>query len=174
MQPIEWRPVVDYEGYYEVSNIGQVRRVGKATGAVVGRIRKTWAKKSGHLALPLSRGNVITTHYVHRIVARAFIGEPEAGQEVCHNNGIPNDNRVVNLRWGTHSENMYDAVRHGVNRQAAATHCKSGHEFAGENLIAYGPDMRRRRCRTCSQIAARKVTVRKAAERIAFRAAHAA
>jgi len=49
--------------------------------------------------------------YAHQLVAEAFLGPALPGHEACHVNDVPNDNRVENLRWGTHAENMQDAVR---------------------------------------------------------------
>lgn len=49
---------------------------------------------------------------VHRLVLRAFVGEPEENEECRHLNGHPSDNRLQNLKWGTHKENMQDAIRH--------------------------------------------------------------
>lgn len=51
---------------------------------------------------------------VHRLVLLAWVGPPPEGTEACHNNGIPWDNRVENLRWDTHRRNLHDMVRHGT------------------------------------------------------------
>jgi hypothetical protein len=68
---------------------------------------------------------------VHRLVALAFIGEPEPGQEVCHVDGDQMNPRVENLYWGSRSDNVNDAVGHGTwtNQNVGKTHCKRGHEF---------------------------------------------
>jgi hypothetical protein len=51
---------------------------------------------------------------VHHLVLEAFIGPRPDGFEACHGNGDPTDNRVENLRWGTHEENHDDRAMHGT------------------------------------------------------------
>ena len=51
--------------------------------------------------------------YVHQLILKAFIGEPPKGQEVRHLNGIPTDNRLENLEYGTRSENIHDIYLQG-------------------------------------------------------------
>ena len=118
----EWKEIEGYEGFYEVSDAGQVRRVGKATGAVQGRIRKTHISNSGYESVGLSKENVVTTLRVHRLVAKAFL--PNRKEQVNHINGDKTDNRVENLEWATQSENMRHAVATGL--------CK-GYAMSGEN-----------------------------------------
>jgi hypothetical protein len=59
----------------------------------------------------LGRGN---SQCVHKLVLLAFVGPNPPKYECLHANGDPADNRLVNLRWGTRSENIQDAVRHGT------------------------------------------------------------
>lgn len=65
----------------------------------------------------------------------AFIGPPPEGMEVCHNNGNPRDNRVVNLRYDSTRQNILDQVRHGTHNMSSKTHCKHGHAFDASNTI---------------------------------------
>jgi len=118
----EWRPVPGFEGLYEVSSQGRVRSVdhyapvrGGSVRLVRGRIRKLQTGSGGYLKLMLSKGNVITNHEVHALVAAAFHGARPPGMEVCHNNGDQSDNRAENLRYGTHSDNIRDAIKHGTH-----------------------------------------------------------
>lgn len=104
VHPIPFAP-----GYY-VSEDGQVFS-GKR-GAF--RQLKSWANEHGHRKLRLSVGGEGVTEYVHRLVAITFIGPPpEIHHEIRHLDGDPTNNAVWNLAWGTHKENMQDAVRHG-------------------------------------------------------------
>lgn len=107
MQSIEWLPVPGFEDRYEVSNSGEVRN------RTTGYVRKQHADSSGHLRIGLWNGKTMVTAKVHRLVARAFIGEPSDGQEVCHSDGNPSNNSVGNLRWGTRAENVADRIKHG-------------------------------------------------------------
>ena len=92
---------------------------------------------------------------VHRVVALAFMGSPPDGKYVCHNNGNPADNRLVNLRYDTHSENMFDKRRHGTDHEVNKTHCPHGHEYTKENTYIL-PGSGSRVCRTCQRERDRK------------------
>lgn len=87
--------------------------------------------------------------YVHTAVLLAFVGERPEGLEACHNNGIPSDNRLENLRWDTRSSNRRDTILHGKDHNKFKAECKNGHPFDGENL-SYRPDGARR-CKTCTR-----------------------
>lgn len=94
---MEWRPIVDYPEY-EVSNGGSVRH-GE-------RVLKP-GRGNGYSIVQLGRNN---KKYVHRLVASAFIPNPDGKREVDHINRIKTDNRVENLRWATKSENMINVT----------------------------------------------------------------
>lgn len=97
---------------------------------------------------------------VHRAVALAFLGEPPPGQEVRHKDGDPGNAELSNLEYGTRSENMRDAVRHGTHHETAKTHCKRGHQFDEANTIV---THRQRICRTCRDEAGRRAYARRKA-----------
>lgn len=99
----EWRSVVGWEGFYEVSSQGRVRRVGKSP-------RKLSRARTGYFVCSLNRPGVQTLHTVHRMVLEAFIG-PGDGLEARHLNHNRADNRLVNLAWGTSAENSADMVK---------------------------------------------------------------
>lgn len=155
MQSIEWRPVVGYEGYYEVSSIGQVRSVtrvihvrNQADRTCPGKILKLTDDTHGYLQAGLyvgSRGRHIK---VHRLVAEAFIRPGNPGEDVRHLDGDRLNNRADNFAWGTRAENMQDAVRHGTTRGrfSGVTHCINGHAFTEENTYTYRGV---RACKTC-------------------------
>ena len=96
MQEI-WRDVVGYEGLYQVSNLGNVYSVRSK------KILKPVTLKIGYSTVVFPNK---TRVYIHRLVAQAFISNPENKREVNHKNGIRNDNRVDNLEWVTPSENI--------------------------------------------------------------------
>ncbi|MFV8266502.1 NUMOD4 motif-containing HNH endonuclease [Mycolicibacterium peregrinum] len=162
----QWRPVIGFEGLYEVSDQGRVRSLGQfARGShgsqrfVRGRVLRPAPSKTGHLTVALGRGG--GTKLVHALVAEAFIGPRPAGMDVCHGNGVPSDNRVDNLRYGTRSENHFDRVAHGNHYQANKTHCIHGHEFTPENT--YVQRGNNRGCRACKNKSERQRYYRKRA-----------
>ncbi len=110
-----WQPVVGYEKYYEVSDHGHVKRIGKSGGAVVGRILNPWRTQKGYLTVSMYDGyNYKVTKKIHRLVARAFIGPPPMGKvEIRHLDGNPSNNHVENLEWGDNKDNKEDMIRHG-------------------------------------------------------------
>lgn len=136
----QWRPIAGYEGMYEVSDDGRVRGYRRVVGAANGKTKVIQPKpltltplKSGHLSVEVHRGNIRKRFLVHRLVLEAFIGPCPDGFEGCHRNGVSSDNRIQNLYWGTRSDNMHDAVRHGTHHWARRTECERGHEFTPEN-----------------------------------------
>ena len=94
---------------YEVNAQGQVRR--KA------QLLKPGSIPSGHLTVALCKGKgKPKSMYVHRLVALAFLENPELKRVVNHKNGNPKDNQLDNLEWATHSENNTHAYRSNGRR----------------------------------------------------------
>jgi hypothetical protein len=108
-----WKPVVGYP-QYEVSTHGRIKRVAASCGTKQGKVLNPWHKKNGYLAVGLSVDCKVVTKLVHRLVAEAWIGDV-AGLDVCHNNGVRDDNRVENLRIDTRQGNMKDVVKHDTH-----------------------------------------------------------
>lgn len=105
-----WMPVLGYEGQYEVSNLGAVRR-DAASGS--GRTLLP-TETGGYLVVSLSLKGVVTNHRVHRIVLSSFCGSEQfEGAHAAHNDGIPLNCRLDNLPWATPRENQADVERHG-------------------------------------------------------------
>ena len=109
----EWQSVVGYEGYYEVSNLGRVRSISRQAGIVhiKGRILKQFDSKNGYLCVCLSKEGCSTTISVHRLVATAFVANPEEKATVNHINEDKHDNRASNLEWLTLQENIHYGTR---------------------------------------------------------------
>ena len=158
----QWRPVVGYEGLYEVSDMGRVRSLDRVVSCPRARSKTRLARgilmrpsviASGHLAAQLSRSGDRKTVGVHRLVLEAFVGPCPDGMEACHYNDIADDNRLSNLRWGTRSDNFYDRVRNGRHHGTNKTHCPSGHEYTPENTKH---NRGSRHCRECERIYARE------------------
>lgn len=153
-----WKSITGFEGHYEVSDRGQIRSldryVRRGTGMLwsAGRVLVSTPNDSGHHLVILYRDSERTRPQVHRVVAKAFLGEGAPGEMVCHKNGDPDDNRAANLYWGTMSDNMRDSVRHGTHGMAKKTHCIRGHEFTPENTYLNPGTEKPRHCRACIQV----------------------
>lgn len=151
----KWMEIPRWEGLYEASDKGNIRSLPRVTRGGFGGVRRIKGKilrpvkrPTGHVQVILSDGERREHHDIHRLVMVSFIGTPPPGMEVCHNNGEPSDNRLVNLRYGTRSENIYDAVKHGAHWQTKKTHCPRGHSLSGANVKKSGKG---RECLACSR-----------------------
>ena len=124
-EPEEWRPVVGWEGLYEVSSLGRVRSVERQQlvgacgwrGIYVrqwpSRIMKTKVSR-GYAQLTLSKDGVEQTVYVHSLMAAAFIGPRPKGFQVAHGDGNRLNNRRSNLRYATAIDNVSDRRLHNT------------------------------------------------------------
>jgi hypothetical protein len=81
----------------------------------------------------------------------AFVGPCPEGMEVCHNNGDPTDNRMENLRYGTHSSNEQDKLIHGTDHQKNKDKCPRGHDLVHPNLTANKSRNGWRECLSCNR-----------------------
>jgi len=106
----QWKAIPGYEGVYEVSDQGRVRRIGKAKGAQVGRIKKLTTKANGYVVVGMKNGSVRRVEYVHRLVMLAFAASESGRNEVNHIDGNPQNNRLENLEWASRSENQLHAI----------------------------------------------------------------
>lgn len=113
-----WADVVGYEGLYEVSTSGEVRsldRLDSRGHQRRGKLLRAFPNWKGYLRLHLHKDGVRKEHRIHRLVLEAFVGPCPIGNEACHNNSNPADNRLENLRWDTGSANTMDSVRLGTH-----------------------------------------------------------
>ena len=106
----EWKDVVGYEGLYQVSSLGRVKRL-VGYQCCVERVLKPGKRRDGYLQVALYRDGKATNKRVHRLVAKAFLGDAPEGYEVNHRNGDKADNRAENLEWVTASENRKHTYR---------------------------------------------------------------
>lgn len=157
VQSIEnWLPVQGYEGRYSVSDLGRVR-------GPRGHVLRPSTGSTGYHSVGLSTpGEKTRLALVHRLVAIAFIADRSGGPRVLHGDGNPTNNTVANLRWGTDSDNRYDSVRHGTNRQAAQTECVHGHPFSSDNT--YIRPNGNRQCRACNRVSVDRYAEKKRRE----------
>ena len=112
----EWKPIKGYEGLYEVSNFGRVKsldRINCCGKRVQSKLFSTQAKKN-YITVVLNNDGNSKTFRIHRLVAQAFIPNPENKPCVNHKDGNKQNNHVNNLEWCTHSENMKHAHDTGL------------------------------------------------------------
>lgn len=157
----EWRDIPGYEGIYQASDDGQIRSldrdVDKGKWGVVrfpGVVKKQFLT-FGYPSVALRKQGKCSNHFVHRLVASAFLADGHfEGALVLHGDGDPHNNHLSNLRWGSHSDNGLDAVSHGTHSMTVKTHCPQGHPYDEENTaVRYvgGGTRPSRICRACKR-----------------------
>lgn len=102
----EWRDVLGFEELYQVSNLGKVRTIKKGEAEMAQQ-----ENRNGYMTVHLRNKGVERRAMVHRLVAEAFIPNPNELRDVNHKNGNKADNRIENLEWTTHSDNMTHSFR---------------------------------------------------------------
>ena len=115
-----WKDIPNYEGLYQVSNLGRVkslnRKVVDKNGVVnnyKGKILNPSNNKSGRPSLRLCKETKQKRYMVSFLVALTFIGPRPDNYDVCHKNGNNQDNRLENLYFDTRSQNTIDHYRYG-------------------------------------------------------------
>lgn len=108
-----WKPILGYEDYYEVSNLGRVKRIKYGQGVRPYNILTLQMNTTKYLQIFLTVNGKSKSHKVHKLVAEAFLGPRPSGLDINHRNGIRTDNRIENLEYVTRSENerhAYDVL----------------------------------------------------------------
>ena len=119
-----WRDIPGWEGFYQASNLGNVRSLDRRVSCARGgrphvRMRRGKVLRTitsnGYKLVRLSRDGEAETCGVHRLVCMAFHGAPPTkAHETAHFDGSRDNNVPSNLRWATPSENLLDRRRHGT------------------------------------------------------------
>ena len=111
----EWRTIIGFEGYYEVSNVGSIRRIAPGQAARPHRILKLSLNPHGYLQTSLTRPEGIRkTVLPHKLVAVSFLGKRPPRMEVNHIDGCKVNNRLSNLEYLTPSEHSRHSIRSGI------------------------------------------------------------
>lgn len=100
-----WKDIKDYEGLYQISDEGKVRRIFKN-----GNIKELKNRDDLYHTVSLSKKSVKKSFNVHRLVAEHFLERPEGATEVNHKDGNKYNNNVNNLEWVTQKENLIHAM----------------------------------------------------------------
>lgn len=129
MENEEWRPVVGYEGLYEVSNLGRVKSFPQTLWISPSRKHPVgcWRPLAGRIMKPagsglqkrpmvgLHKNKTVKLKKVYHLVLEAFVGPMPEGMMACHNDGDVNNSALTNLRWDTRVANMADMKLHGTH-----------------------------------------------------------
>lgn len=136
----QWFLVPGHDGRYQVSTGGRVRSATK--------ILKQTLNDKGYWIVTLTKPKRL--YRVHRLMAAAFLPNPDELPLVRHLDDDKDNNTLDNLAWGTVSDNQRDSVLNGTHASTRKTHCKRNHEFTPENTrIKRGGG---RICRECRRL----------------------
>lgn len=116
-----WVPIPNYEGYYEISSLANIRSIKRSVPTKSGylkpekeRIITQRISNKGYLTVTLSKNGQSNTRQVHRLLAQAFIPNPENKATVNHVDGNKLNNSLDNLEWASYSENAIHAYKTGL------------------------------------------------------------
>lgn len=114
-----WKDVIDFEGLYQVSNFGNLRRHPDKQSTYKYRVpksleRKTHVNKLGYLYATLCKNNISSKKTVHQLVAAAFITGFEYGMIINHLDGDKQNNTLSNLEICTYQDNNLHAHKNGL------------------------------------------------------------
>lgn len=119
-----WKDIVGYEGYYILSNRGEVVGLERTIVGKDGVVKiykrkkqKTFISTTGYVIVILCKNGVAKKKSIHRLLATAFIPNPHNKPEINHKNSIRSDNRLENLEWVTRSENVQHGYSFGFMKQ---------------------------------------------------------
>lgn len=128
----KWAPVPGYEGLYEISNTGSVRRGGKV-------LKPRQRKRDGYIEISLSKNNTKENKKVHRLVAEVFVPNTENLPEVNHKDENKANNHATNLEWIRHKENCNYGRR---NEKIAQGNSRSVEQVHGGVIVKVWPSTR--------------------------------
>jgi hypothetical protein len=120
-----WKDIKDFEGLYQVSNLGNVKRL-KSKGVLNERLIGSSIDRYGYVKRVLCKNGKMFHFTEHRLVGVTFIDNPENKSTINHINGIKTDNTVENLEWSTNLENKQHAIKTGLTNLKGINHgrCK--------------------------------------------------
>lgn len=149
----EWRAIPEYEGIYEVSNFGNVRSLPRYKRGnfdskvfIEGKAIKQVKNNRGYYIVQLSKNNKVKNFSVHRLVATAFIPNPNSFPQINHKDEDKTNNRASNLEWTTLKRNINYGTR---NKRMALTKGKNVKAFDDDGNFIMG---------FCSMAVAEKIT----------------
>lgn len=116
-----WASISDFEGLYEISSLGKVKRVAPGRKTFVGKVLTPLRHSDGYQVVMLTKEGTHHTRYVHRLVATAFLPHTANRSEVNHIDGDKTNPALANLEWVTESEQRAHAWRIGLQKAPKLT-----------------------------------------------------
>lgn len=149
-----WKDIKDYEGSYQISNLGRVKSLSKTLWNGVGyfeskeRILVPGKDKDGYLQVGLYKNKKRKSFKIHRLVGQHFILNEENKPEINHKDGDKQNNNVNNLEWVTSSENSTHAYKAGLLKIKKGKENPLHYKFKGTN----NPTAKKVKCITTGKI----------------------
>ena len=141
----EWKAIKGYEGRYEVSNTGKVRSLDYHRRGIIKEL-KISVDRYGYPCISLPTGGNKKKHFtIHRLVAMAFLANPEDKPEVNHKDGNKLNNHADNLEWVTMQENQRHAWGNGLKEGSRRMSSERGKSAATLERLSVCNDQRRKR-----------------------------
>jgi hypothetical protein len=119
----EWAYIQEYKGKYIISSYGRIINLKNVNNGTMKEM-KPYKRKNGGFQISLSMNGKMKMHHVHRLLAQAFIPNPENKPCINHKDGNRNNNHLSNLEWCTYLENNRHAIDTGLRRGRGKNKCK--------------------------------------------------
>lgn len=139
-----WKDIKGYENIYQVSNLGRIKTLDKYVNCLYGQKRlikekiiKTFKNNNGYFITSLYVNSKSKKFLVHRLVAEAFIPNPDNKPQINHIDGNKENNCVDNLEWVTQSENELHASKFGLTKRQKEVVAENNKKLKSKRVFQY-------------------------------------